>query len=269
MMDYCISESMKKEYEKDESLYNVMVALLDAYKEGTEQEILEDKPFARSYVVQKLKKWLKKSLETLGAVPMPKALRKRKRDTTQETRGQLQDLRRARGQLRGNVVDPLQEAREVGKLARGAQLYDKKASATRLEFSQDEDEVDDPEEARGTRQSSEQPWGWDPDAAESSAAEEAHGTHQLSDMPERMAPAARERSPARYVKSPGSGPKRRWTKEQKNAFIAALGDYGTGNWCGMRDSEQYRDYWQGKTNVQLKDLYRTMKQRGELPQKLF
>jgi hypothetical protein len=87
----------------------------------------------------------------------------------------------------------------------------------------------------------------------------------LSDIPPKIAPAsprnAEKKAPV--VPSPGSKHKR-WTIQQKIAFQAALRDYGVGSWAKIRDAPLYRKYWQGKSNVQLKDLYRTMKDRGEL-----
>lgn len=254
MRDVTIREEIRKEYRKeDDKLYAILESLVDAYKEGKEDALLSDRPFARDFLVTKFRKWFKKSLRELGDAPMSRSVleyqnNKRKRGA-QETRARVKGLRRARTHLRNSVDDPLAEAREVGKQAKAQQegtLYSKKKSATRLSFGnsqeEEDEEIDDPEEG-------------------------AHGTHQLSEVPEKMKYRS-PKKPAKNVatKSPGSARKQKWTQEQKTAFKAALKDYGKGNWAEIRDAAPYRQYWEGRTNVdvKLKDLYRSMKKQGEI-----
>lgn len=231
-------EIMRESYEETSPHnFDLMVALVDSYKKGNEQEILTLKPLIRTRVITLLNRWLKETMTSLG--PVPSMTSKRKRDR-KEMQGQLQGLKRASRHLRSTVVvDPLEEARDVAKLARGAQLYTKKISAQRLDFGDDEIQESD---------------------------EETRGTHQLSEVPVKVAPVRpkNEENETPVVSSPGGAKHKRWTKQQKIAFQAALKDYGVGSWANIRDAPLYRKYWEGKSNVQLKDLYRTMKERGEL-----
>lgn len=248
------SDIMKETYDEDfPQIYNTIEALVDAYKEGTENDILQRKPFARDRIVAKFQASLTHAVTVLGnttndttdsnSLTTRRRDQKRKRHHDQgRTRERLQELRQARGKLNDAViVDPLEEIRKASRLAsRGEQLYTKKSSARKLEFSDDE-EIEEEED------------------------DEVHATHELSDIPAKLWPLRRrEPSPDRSVESsPG---KKRWTKVQKTAFVGALREYGVGNWAAIRDSQHYRKYWRNKNNVQLKDLYRTMKQGGHIPE---
>lgn len=175
--------------------------------------------------------------------------KKRKRDA-QETRGRLQGLKQARGKLNKVVVDPLQEVRKASSLAaaataagRGELLYTKKSSARKLDFSDDE-EIEEEDD-------------------------EVHATHELSDMPAKLLKrrvVMRDASTDGSEELPAVQSKKKWTQKQKTAFVSALKDYGVGNWAAMRDAQHYRKYWGDKNNVQLKDLFRTMKAAGQIPE---
>ena len=261
---------MKEAYDGDfPHIYNTIQDLVEAYQQGTEKDFLQRKPFARDRIVTKFNSWLTHVVTTLrndatvtnnnddddnnadtteSKQRTARGETKRKRHTAvlqETTRERLQELRHARGKLsQAVVVDPLEEIRKASRLAArgGAQLYTKKSSARKLEFSDDE-EIEEPEEED----------------------DEVHATHELSEIPARLKPRRpRDPSPDRSVES--SAGKKRWTQEQKTAFVSALREYGVGNWAAIRDSQHYRKYWSNRNNVQLKDLFRTMKQGGHIPE---
>ena len=226
---------MNESYEESDRARGALQELIDAYVQGQEEVILNDKPFSHDYISRTLNKWLLAAVQQLGWVPTPRAMKKRKlqEDDEQQVQQQVQELRQARNDLREVVQDPLDEARAVARQA--GHFYEKKSTARRLNFDDHDEEVDEP----------------------------AQGTHQLSEVPELLARPQPQTPVEHPVKS---SPKQRvrWTAEQKNAFKAALKDYGVGSWAQIRDSEEYRKYWMGKDNVQLKDLFRNMKKSGEL-----
>jgi hypothetical protein len=239
------SRAAKKRY-GEAKLYAMVDTLVNAYKEGKEGDILRDKPFARTFIMSKFHKWFKNCISELGPTPDPKALNGKRKRHAQQSKAQIKGLRNARARLRETVVDPLEEARAIGKQAKhqGGELYTKKKSAKRLSFGNDDDEedeeLDEPEE-------------------------EAQGTHQLSEVPEKMkyrSPKKTSRKSSGSMKSPGAGRKKRWTHEQRNALKAAIKDYGLANWAGIKAAEEYGKFWEGRSNVQIKDLYRTMKGQG-------
>jgi hypothetical protein len=242
------SQAAEKRYGSEGvKIFEWLKDLVAAYKEGTEGEVLRDKPFVRDFILTKFGKWFKHCITALGPTPAPKALNGKRKRHAQQSRAQIKGLRNARARLRETVVDPLQEARAIGKQAKqqGGELYTKKKSATRLSFESQEDdedeELDEPEEG-------------------------AHGTHQLSEVPEKMKyrspKKARRSSGGSPMRSPGAGRKKRWTQDQKNALKAAIKDYGERNWAGIKKAGEYQKYWEGRSNVQIKDLYRTMKKQG-------
>mmetsp|Transcript_19160 Transcript_19160/g.21907 ORF Transcript_19160/g.21907 Transcript_19160/m.21907 type:complete len:375 (+) Transcript_19160:157-1281(+) len=155
------------------------------------------------------------------------------------------ELRKARNDLTRKVEDPFEESRKLAKNAKdngvgGGRFFEVKHSARRLEFDQEDLEINDPEE-------------WQP----------IHVTHQLSDLPSTRRQTFNDNS----IQTNESKKKKRrifWSQEQKTAFKAAIADYGIGNWIGIRDAIEYKKYWKGKSNVHLKDLYRNMLKNEEI-----
>ena len=208
---------------------------MDAYEEGFHSECLNKKPFTAEFLRGKFTKWLTTVMQDFGIVTTPNALKKRMQHNSGAVKDKMEELRKAREKLTRNVVDPLKEAQEIGKKA-GGRFLEEKQSARRLQFDEEDLEVDDPQES-------------------------PNGTFQLSDVPKREICAKRLSK-----RSPNNDRKRRrgWTKEQKIAFKAALSEYGVGSWASIRDADEYGQYWKGKSNVQLKDLYRTMLKNKEV-----
>lgn len=234
------SDLVTSEYTEDKAKV-ALKKLMKAHIDGKEKEVLESPPFSHAFIVEKYNKWLQKA--SGEPVPTPRSLLgKRKRPDPKQ---QLKDLRRARKDLSHQVVDPLEELRQVAQQAQraGEDLYEKKKSAKRLDFDSDEDDEE---------------------------IDEAHGTHELSEAPERWASPVRKTSP-RKRRTPGSARRKRWTNAQRQALKSAVGEYGAGNWAAIRDCPQYRKFWEdrgGDVAPKLKDLWRTMLRRGEVQEEV-
>lgn len=56
--------------------------------------------------------------------------------------------------------------------------------------------------------------------------------------------------------------RRRWTPEEKNAVKEGVKMYGVGNWASIK--KEYKDILQNRTGVQIKDVWRTMLNTGEV-----
>ena len=99
--------------------------------------------------------------------------------------------------------------------------------------------------------------------------EEADG-RTLGEVPTRAVlrvpkPVQRERSPVRSMKYRSLGPgqkRRKFTDEEKAAIKLGVEQFGTGRWVELKDF--YSDVLGGRTNVQIKDCYRTMRKHGEI-----
>lgn len=174
----------------------------------------------------------------LGTLPIPRALKKerakRKRLILEEDH--VASLQEARAQLTANVDDPLPEARAIAKKAHkkgGGNLYEPKASARRLEFSQDweddEDEIDEP--------------------------------LQLSAVPPMKTTIKTEQKPTSRPKSPGQK-RRAWSTDERMAVKVGVEKFGVGRWVEIKD--HYHDILKGRTNGMIKDCYRTMVRKGEI-----
>ena len=165
-------------------------------------------------------------------------------------------LARARDTLRDEVVDPLEAIRRIAATAvamvPGAayrqrksegtpKLYQKKKTAKALVWGDSSD--DEMEEADG---------------------------RTLGEVPTRAVlrvpkPVQRERSPVRSMKYRSLGPgqkRRKFTDEEKAAIKLGVEQFGTGRWVELKDF--YSDVLGGRTNVQIKDCYRTMRKHGEI-----
>lgn len=232
---YLQREMLNTNYEAESEASVALNTLVDAYEEGSHSEVLIVKPFTIEFLRKKISSWLNSAIVDVGTISTPYAMRMFNCNKPAAIKDQLEDLRKARNNLTRTVKDPLEEAQEIGKRA-GGRFLETKQSARRLEFDEEDLEVDDPEDC-------------------------PNGTYQLSDVPE-----AQVQSKSDHERSPSHSRKRknRWIHEQKIALKAAVADYGKGNWAAIRDAQEYKAYWSGKTNVQLKDLYRTMLKNGEI-----
>mmetsp|Transcript_5424 Transcript_5424/g.7849 ORF Transcript_5424/g.7849 Transcript_5424/m.7849 type:complete len:342 (-) Transcript_5424:183-1208(-) len=228
-------ELLNANYDPESRASRALHCLVGAYEEGSQSKVLDAKPFTIEFLRKKINSWLNRAVKDLGAMKTPYAMRKRKQSEPGVIKGQVEELRKARIKLTRTVQDPLEEAKEIGRKIGGGFL-ETKQSARRLEFNEDDLEVDDSEDS-------------------------PNGTYQLSDVPQKriQTESVQERSPS-YERKRKNG----WTHEQKVAFKAAIADYGIGSWASIRDANEYRNYWSGKTNIQLKDLYRTMVKNGEI-----
>jgi hypothetical protein len=224
---------MHEEYANEfPNLVSILKALVLAYREGKENDLLQLRPFAKDRVISKLKNWLVNQRDN-------------------HTKDVQMGLERASNQLRNAVdEDPLVEARRIAskvqhrtshspQSSHGGRLYKKKKSAHRLTFTQDDDTPYMEDEVYMTER-----------------------THQLSEIPIKYSPPTRRdvqednnSTPTRF---------KRWTDEQRLAFRDAVQYYGEGNWAAIRDAPEYQQFWEGRTNVQLKDLFRVMRGRGEI-----
>mmetsp|Transcript_31991 Transcript_31991/g.48342 ORF Transcript_31991/g.48342 Transcript_31991/m.48342 type:complete len:343 (+) Transcript_31991:40-1068(+) len=228
-------ELLNTNYDTESEASVALNTLVDAYEEGSHSEVLIVKPFTMEFLRKKISNWLNSAIVDVGTISTPYAMRIRNCNKPAAIKDQLEDLRKARNNLTRTVKDPLEEAQEIGKRA-GGRFLEAKQSARRLEFDEEDLEVDDSEAS-------------------------PNGTYQLSDVPE-----AQVHSRSDHERSPSHSRKRKngWTHEQKIAFKAAVADYGVGSWASIRDAKEYEAYWSGKSNVQLKDLYRTMQKKGEI-----
>jgi hypothetical protein len=222
---------MHEEYAKDfPNLVSILKALVLAYREGHEDDLLQLRPFAKDRIITKLRNWLTEQRDN-------------------PTRDAQVGLDLARDQLRNAVAeDPLGEARRIASKVKhqtsqesseGGHLYKKKKSSHQLKFTQDDDTPYIEDEAH---------------------VEE--GTHQLSEIPIKYVPSANRQASPDNHDTPTKF--RRWTDEQRLAFRDAVQYYGAGNWAAIRDAPEYQRFWGGKSNIQLKDLFRVMRERGEI-----
>jgi len=140
-----------------------------------------------------------------------------------------------------------QKASPLRKGERG-QLLKKRPNATRLQFDDDEEE----------------------DQSELSEPDENAPPAELSELPQRRKlPMGDTESPAskkRKSQQKMYEGRRRWTDEEKRAVIEGVREKGKGNWAEIK--LLYEVLLQNRTSGQIKDCYRTMAKRGELPAEL-
>lgn len=191
----------------------------------------------------------------------------------------LKRLRDARQALRDEGSDPLQESIRLANAATrkgpstatrgvqtireqaqdrrrsGSRLYKKRKTAVRLEFDDDESFVDDAEEEE-----------------EGSPGLKRDGSFSLSNLPPRVAPpnsdeeytpSKKKRRGSQQKKYEG---KRQWTAEEKNAILQGVQTCGKGSWAMIK--KKYDVLFELRTSGQIKDCFRSMMRRGEVPDDL-
>eukprot|EP00429_Kryptoperidinium_foliaceum_P072905 CAMPEP_0176053832 /NCGR_PEP_ID=MMETSP0120_2-20121206/26780_1 /TAXON_ID=160619 /ORGANISM="Kryptoperidinium foliaceum, Strain CCMP 1326" /LENGTH=516 /DNA_ID=CAMNT_0017387293 /DNA_START=51 /DNA_END=1601 /DNA_ORIENTATION=+ len=199
-----------------------------------------------------------------------------RREETQQVKRSLSPsglrvLREARRTLRQTGEDPLNESMRLAEEATGAtrnsrvsisprrrrrnsqdpeegRLYAKKQSATSLQF----DEEDDEEEL---------------DDEDPNADGRAPRLGPLPRQPKRRSSTSnKENTPNKRVKKSQQKKykgKRSWSTEEKRAIIEGLRTYGKGKWAQIKD--QYDVTFQLRTSGQIKDCFRRMVAKGEIP----
>jgi Myb-like DNA-binding domain len=174
----------------------------------------------------------------------------------------LSNLRKRRRSLRNTGEDPLKDSLRLAELATGkvpaprdppdsrraSSIYKRKNSATQLQFEDDEEvESDDPN---------------------------GDGTHQLTNLPVRGAVEAERntdedsprRKKGRKSQQKKYEGKRTWSDDEKNAIIEGLRTHGKGSWASIK--EEYDVLFSMRTSGQIKDCFRRMYQKGEIPKDL-
>jgi len=148
----------------------------------------------------------------------------------------------------------IQQLREQpqNRRRRGSRLYKKRKSAVRLEFDDDSSYIDDDEVEKGSP-------GLNRD-----------GRINLSNLPPQVAHTDEELTPSKK-KLRGSQQKkydgkRPWTAEEKGAIIQGVITYGKGNWAMIK--KKYDVLFELRTSGQIKDCFRSMMKRGEVPDDL-
>jgi hypothetical protein len=173
----------------------------------------------------------------------------------------LNNLRKKRRNLRNTGEDPLQDslrlaenlaaqspaARDPPDSRRASSLYRRKSSATQLKF--DDEEYVEPTIRKGD------------------------GTHQLSSLPVRGGLEVEEDShgeedtPRRTKKRKSQQKKyegkRSWGVEEKSAIIEGIRTHGKGNWADIK--QEYDVLFSMRTSGQIKDCFRRMLAKGEIP----
>jgi len=187
----------------------------------------------------------------------------------------MNNLRTKRRNLKNTGEDPLQDSLRLAELLSGqlsavaaaskmssttardppdsrraSSLYGRKRSATQLEFDDEDIESDDP---NGDGK-----------------------THHLSSLPDRAAlhidtegGNGGDDSPRRIKKRKSQQKKyegkRPWSEEEKTAIIEGLRRHGKGNWAAIK--KDYDVLFAMRTSGQIKDCFRRMYDKGEIPQK--
>jgi Myb-like DNA-binding domain len=195
----------------------------------------------------------------------------------------MNDLRTKRRNLRNTGEDPLQDSLRLAGLLSGqltvaaaaaaaaasaaattsrdppdsrraSSLYRQKRSATQLQFDDDDDEEE----------------------IESDDPNGDGGTHQLSSLPVRGALNITEgeeggddtprRSKKRKSQQKKYEGKRPWHEEEKTAIIEGIRRHGKGNWAEIK--KDYDVLFAMRTSGQIKDCFRRMYDKGEIPKDL-
>mmetsp|Transcript_74266 Transcript_74266/g.208474 ORF Transcript_74266/g.208474 Transcript_74266/m.208474 type:complete len:498 (-) Transcript_74266:265-1758(-) len=135
----------------------------------------------------------------------------------------------------------------------GSDLYKRKQTATRLEFDNDSEKDEEVSSDDPTR---------DP-------------TYNLSRLPVREALPddddddemySPNRKKARKSQEKKYQGKRPWSAEEKNAIIEGIRSYGLSKWAIIKD--KYDVLFELRTSGQIKDCFRTMRRKGEIPEDL-
>ena len=144
-------------------------------------------------------------------------------------------------------------ARDPPDSRRASSLYGRKRSATQLEFDDDDEEdieSDDPN-GDGTRHLSSLP---DPSALHIAA----DGGNGGDESPRRI-----KKRKSQQKKYEG---KRPWSEEEKTAIIEGMRRHGKGNWAEIK--KDYDVLFAMRTSGQIKDCFRRMYDKGEIPKDL-
>jgi len=194
----------------------------------------------------------------------------------------MNNLRTKRRNLRNTGEDPLEESLRLAETAvapprktvaaepprdppdsrRASSLYKRKRSATQLQFDDDEESVIDDEEnvSSGNRNNGD------------------GGTHQLSNLPVSRTPRIADTSNDELMDSPTRRAKKRtsqqkkydgkrsWGEEEKNAIVEGIRLHGLGNWAAIKS--EFDILFAMRTSGQIKDCYRRMLSKGEIPKAL-
>lgn len=181
------------------------------------------------------------------------------KNVTADNAAELQNLQTARDNLRRDVQDPLEECNEIAAGALKAKkspgsgskkmgLYRKRKTAIKIAFSPDGDE-----ESQG-------------DGEQPNLNAVARSTRMRSPTPKRGRSTTvrnNEYEPDHPLLNPnGTRKRRKFTEQEKVAIREGVRKFGFGKWSKIR--EEYGEILRQRTNVNIKDCYRTMMSKDEV-----
>lgn len=175
------------------------------------------------------------SLRKQAAARRPKRKRDDPSTTGEPGDANVERLKTARRNLKADGKDPMEEIQAIAATAKPGPkkgtLYDKKPSAKHITFEDSDDDEDE-------------------------------GVH-LSELPARAQIASAKKKPTPLSPEPrGPNERLRFTDEEKRAIKEGILRYGVGQWSQIK--AEYGLILRNRTNVNIKDCYRTMVKRGEL-----
>ena len=181
--------------------------------------------------------------------PAQKVARRPKRKRDSPVSQDLEKLKAARQNLQNDGNDPLQESQRIAATAtrnaaaaaaaaatspKTGSLLRPKKSAQQIQFgdSSDDDDSDD-------------------------------NRAQLSDMPPHAKLAKQQIPPSQATTR---SPKKRipYSEAEKLAIREGVRKHGFGNWSKIKSDPEYAIILMRRTNVNIKDCYRTLKEKGEI-----
>ena len=178
----------------------------------------------------------------------------------------LATLKRRREALRQNHGDdPLSESRRIAKVLKKSMLHDGKKSKLMVAFEDSDEEMG----------------GGGTDGTNAAPSEGDPAPHvRLSSLPERprASPRGGEDAPVAVGSKMYTGPppdegifdpagnvlrRHPWTEEEVAALLSGFEKYGFGKWVQIK--QEYGYILRNRTTVQIKDKFRNMQRRGEVP----